>query len=490
MNISRRQILAAGAGLSVASLVERFSHAQAAPRQLRLIVLNVEHALHYSHYPELTGSTAGAAYGYPAFLAPVLAETNQVRIVTGLFNTEKDDQHGSFGASLTCVPTQECSGDQCVAPLGDISIDQVIANALDAASPARIKSLHLTTPFRLWAPQYLQTFSASGKGQNLQPEASPALAYARVFGTAGPAATPGKPQVSDTARRASVLELVGADAARIQRIAPAGARPQIDQFMASLESHQKRLQQLGSASGGASASCKALTPPTLKLPFPEYTNDRDGAYAMQGSWKYSEYAAYNHAQLDLIAMAMACDHTRVACFDLGSDIYPEISINQNHHDFTHGNKYFGPDESNRDHGNIAGPSNVEGEDGKRKIDSRNAELVAHLVAQLRSFENGDGTTLLDDTLILWNNHAGCHNHFGFNEIPLVLIGGKNVGPAFSFVRFGDTGGRTASDWGSNPEVPLPGARFMGDFYASLASWYGLSLAGFGNPKFSRGPLPL
>ncbi len=488
MNITRRHVLAAGAGLSLASLVNRYCHAQVGKRRLRLIVLNTEHSLSYQHHPEMAGTTAGPSYKYPSFLAPVLAETPDVRIVTGLYNTELDDQHGSYGASLTCLPPQSCSGDQCVAPLGGISIDQVIANALAAESPTKLKSLHLTTPHRLWSAQYLRTFSASGPGENLKPEASPELAYARVFGATAAPVTPGAPQLSDAQRRRSILDLVGADAARIQRLAPAGARPQIDQFMASVAAHQKRLEQLNGSPAMVSQSCMPLPTPTLKLPFPGYTNDRDGAYGMQGSWKYTEYSPYNLAQLDLIAMAMACDHTRVAYFDLGSDIYPEISINQNHHDFTHGNKYFGPDESNRDHGNIVGPSNLEGDAGKKAIDLRNAELIAHLVAQLKSFANGDGTTLLDDTLILWNNQAGGHHHYGYNEIPMLLIGGKNLGPAFTFVRFGDTGGRSATEL--NVEKPLPGARFMGDFYTTLASWYGVKMDGFGNPAQRKGMLPL
>lgn len=488
MKITRRHVLAAAAGLPLVSLVNRYSRAQSGKRQLRLIVLNTEHALNYHHYPEMAGATAGPSYQYPSFLSPVLAETSNVRIVTGLYNTELDDQHGSLQASLTCVAPQKCSADQCVAPLGGISIDQVIANALDAESPTKLKSLHLTTPQRLWSVQYLRSFSASGAGENLKPEASPELAYARVFGTTAAPVTPGAPQLSDTQRRSNILDLVGADASRIQRIAPAGARPQIDQFMASVATHQKRLGQLSGSTGAASQSCMPLTAPALKLPFPEYKNDRDGAYGMQGSWKYTEYSAYNLAQLDLIAMAMACDHTRVAYFDLGSDIYPEVSINQNHHDFTHGNKYFGPDESNRDHGNIVGAANLEGDDGKKAIDRRNSELIAHLVKQLKSFVNDDGTTLLDDTLIVWNNQAGGHHHYGYNEIPMVLIGGKNVGPAFTFVRFGETEGRSAMEF--NVEKPLPGARFMGDFYVTLASWYGVSLPSFGNPSQSRGGVAL
>ncbi len=488
MKITRRHVLAAAAGLPLASFVNRYSHAQSGKRRLRLIVLNTEHSLQYQDYPEMAVATAGASYQYPSFLAPVLAETTDVRIVTGLYNTELDDQHGSFGASLTCVAPQKCAADQCVAALGGISIDQVIANALDADSPTKLKSLHLTTPHRLWSAQYLRSFSASGAGENLRPEASPELAYARVFGTAAAPVTPGASQLSDTDRRRNILDVVGADAARIQRIAPAGARPQIDQFMASLAAQQQRLEKLAGSPGTLSQSCKPLTTQPLKLPFPEYKNDRDGAYGMQGSWKYTEYSAYNLAQLDLIAMAMACDHTRVAYFDLGSDIYPEISINQNHHDFTHGNKYFGPDESNRDHGNVVGPSNLEGGDGKRAIDRRNSEFIAHLVKQLKSFVNDDGTTLLDDTLILWNNQAGGHHHYGYNEIPMVLIGGKNAGPAFTFVRFGQTEGRSAAEF--NVEKPLPGARFMGDFYVTLASWYGVSLTSFGNPGQSRGGVPL
>jgi len=135
MTLSRRQLISASAGFSLASLVDRWSFAQAQKRQRRLIVLNTEHGLQYQHHPELIGSTAGASYKYPAFLAPVLAETNQVRIVTGLFNTEMNDQHGSFEASLCCVTPPPCGSDSCVHSLGGISIDQVIANALDAASP-------------------------------------------------------------------------------------------------------------------------------------------------------------------------------------------------------------------------------------------------------------------------------------------------------------------------------------------------------------------
>jgi len=487
MTLSRRQLISASAGFSLASLVDRWSFAQAQKRQRRLIVLNTEHGLQYQHHPELIGSTAGASYQYPAFLAPVLAETNQVRIVTGLFNTEMNDQHGSFEASLCCVTPPPCGSDSCVHSLGGISIDQVIANALDAASPTKLKSIHLTTPYRL-SDQFGRTYSASGPGRNLPPEASAELSYARVFGSATQVST-GKTPVSDTARRTSILDLVGADAQRIRRIAPSGAKPQIEQFMASLESHQNRLKQLNGAPAASSAACKTLPTPSLKLPYPEFKNDRDGAMGMRGSWKYADYAAYNNAQLDLIAMALACNLTSTAYMDIGSNIYPDISINQDHHDFTHGNKYFGPDESNRDFGMIAGPSNVEGKDGIIAIDNRHAQFVARLVASLKSFTNGDGTTLLDDTLILWNANAGCSHHFGFNEIPVVLIGGKNVGPAFTFVRFGDTGGKTAANW-DNPERPLPKSRFLGDLYTSMANWFGVPLSTFGNPEFAQGPLPL
>lgn len=178
---------------------------------------------------------------------------------------------------------------------------------------------------------------------------------------------------------------------------------------------------------------------------------------------------------EVLRQAFACDRTRYVLAGWGLD---------------HGGSWlFGPDLDDL-HNNLA--HMIEGEDAAAaqaaKADMAtlqrwHAERLADFLGKLAATDDG-GTSLLDNTLIVWSTDFGRHTHGGLN-VPYVLLGGAQ-GKLRMGRYFNHYAGSYADDWGTSGDWTKYQAhnRLM----VSILQACGVDTDTFGSPEFT-GPLP-
>ena len=122
-----------------------------------------------------------------------------------------------------------------------------------------------------------------------------------------------------------------------------------------------------------------------------------------------DFRAHIRLMCDLLVLAFQTDSTRVATFLFANESnnrsFPEIGIGEGHHLVSH---------------HQSRPENLA---KVARIDLFYMEQLAYLLGRLNAARDGDGRTLLDNSMILYgcgNSDGNRHNH---DDLPIVLAGG-------------------------------------------------------------------
>ena len=215
----------------------------------------------------------------------------------------------------------------------------------------------------------------------LPAEAHPRIVFERLFGEGGSV----EDRRAALHRRASLLDWVSEDVARLQRKLGPDDRNKVSQYLDTIREVERRIQR-----AEAQASDNVL--PDLDRPV-----GVPAAYA-------------NHARLmfDLQVLALQGDVTRVITFQLAREAstrtYPEAGISEPHHPLTH-------------HGN-----NPEKIAKVAKINQFHVALFAYFLEKLKSTREGNGT-LLDHSLYLYGSGMGNPNVHDHVNLPILVAGG-------------------------------------------------------------------
>lgn len=139
----------------------------------------------------------------------------------------------------------------------------------------------------------------------------------------------------------------------------------------------------------------------------------------------AEYPTITDLQVDIMALALACDYTRVATlqFDRGAGgpIFQWDGMNHeySHHKLSHGkvrDDCFGDSTDN-------GCDDVDGfENMLFDIDRWHAEKYARLLSRLDGYVEADGKSVLDNSLILYTNELSDGKGHSFMDLPYILAG--------------------------------------------------------------------
>lgn len=235
------------------------------------------------------------------------------------------------------------------------------------------------------------------------------------------------------ARRRSVLDHVRGDLARLAREIPASERPRLDEHAAALA---RLFDQLGG--GDAPAGCA-----------------RPSLTASGGNTQYA--TAVRH-MFEIIRAALLCDRSRVVSLTLAHGNSPEgfhglipgVGSADGHHEISHALTDGGlPD--------------------MLAIERWYSERVADFLLSLKRTPEGDGSSMLDHTLVAYFTDVSDSQGHNETDMPVLLFGGKALGLR---------GGR-------NVQV----GRAMPDVWVSVARAFGVQLERFGNPAYNRGPAP-
>ncbi len=427
--LARRQVLRGlGAGVVLAGGLLRSLRAEAAPPVKRAIFIFYANGSHPGWAPEGTGTE----YKLTPHLAPLgplgphISVLKNLSLARGRGNPHKASTFSALGAG------------------GATSVDQRLAAANRARG--RLPSLELAIGFTGGGGGVAPSLSQVD-GVFLPGERNPFAAYARVASRVG-----GKDAVASTRAtvallegRRSVLDHVNQDLRLVRgRLAP-GERHKADLYLSAVRDLEKNL---GALAGNLRVpACGRMSPPP------------DAADYVA---RVSDMPKISRVFLDVIAMAMACDVTRVSTMMWGggeSDEPVEFMGMRDWHSTTHGD-----------------PGGAPGQ----KVIAMQAYLAgeyAYLLQRLASFEIGGGRTLLDESVVVLGTQNGNSNQTNFakedhdrRNTPFVVAG--RLGGALRPRGVVDCEGRNHND-----------------LYLSLLRGFGLTDAAVGDPEWCQGPLP-
>lgn len=375
-------------------------------------------------------------------LQPLARHKDDLNIVGGVdlissLSGPGDAHQKGTGQCLTAWPLQEGTfpGDAGLSAgwANGISIDQRIADHI--AGNSRFRSLEFGV--HVDGSDVKSRIIYRGPGRPIPPENDPGAMYDRIFGDVGSGGSAAKEKLET--RRQLVLDAVLGQYRALHGKLGAEDRLKLDAHMASIGSIQERLGKDTVEFGGA---CQPLNINGALDPM------RSSAIPMIGT-----------LQMDLIAMAFACDLTRVASLQwtrstsevvfswLGDD------IREGHHPLAH--------KGDEDRVKVA---------QNTRINQWYADQFAYLIDTLKAIPEGDGT-VFDNTVILWTNEQSKGNNHDRMDMPYVLAG--SAGGHFETGRYLARDGR------------VPHNHLM----VSLLEAFDIDDDLFGDPEYGSGPLP-
>ncbi|TWT95589.1 hypothetical protein Pla100_32300 [Neorhodopirellula pilleata] len=220
------------------------------------------------------------------------------------------------------------------------------------------------------------------------PESNPRLVFERLFGDGSHGERHANYQRRQQ-RQESVIDFLREEANFVARQIGTEDRRKIDEYLTGIRAIENRIEK--SERFGLPVDPDVPTPSGI----PE------------------SYAEHMRLMIDVMSLALATDTTRVSTLMLAHDgsnrSFKEIEIGDGHHDLSHHKK----DEERLE--KIA------------RIDAFYCEQLAYLLGAMKSHRLDSGSTLLDNTLLVYGSgicDGDRHNH---DDLPVIFAGGGAQG---------------------------------------------------------------
>jgi len=366
-------------------------------------------------------SVSGETPTFSESTSPLADVKQHVVLVDGLPSGNPGNNHGAPDA-LTGLGFSD--------PAKLISVDQYIADQLIAAgTKTQIPSLLLgaeSTVSGGRSPYY--------RKDNLPGIASPTSAYSTLFGSAIPSNTSSDDLLR---RRRSVLDHLKNEIKALEGNLGSEQKYKLELHIDSIRQIEERL---ANASSGQTGGCSVPTKPAT-----------DPANPLQA----------NLLHMDLLVGAFACDITRVASIQWGSDQMMNANLSEiglsgeEHNGMIH----------------TGAPAHLD----LIKLEKWLHQQFVGVIKKLKATPEADGSgTLLDNTLVAWCRDMGDSPNHNQNEMKFVLASGEGgylkTAPGGRYIKSGERHERVL--------LSLCDAMGVTDF------------SGFGDPALgSKSPLP-
>jgi hypothetical protein len=382
---TRRTFLKLGLAGGAAALFPwlRADRAQAAGERVpKLLLFFTPHGTVWDQWRPSGGERD---YTFSPILQPLSAHRDHITIVDGIEIVSGTDYYiphtytmpelwtGSpidTSASMFC---REDHGGRCFGWNTSLSVDQAIAQQLNDARP--YATIELGYACGGLHPAARMIYSAPGQPKS--PIDDPTRAFDTLFGSVNPDA---QAAARDALRRRSVLDTVTADLGAHQ-----AKLSSADQ--ARLDAHASALRELE----------RALVPSDVVCTQPDRPAGVDSQSAID-------------LQSDLAVAALGCGLTRIASVqtriaDNDNSLYPWVGLDTGgHHTLSHDS---GPDAQAK----------------LAKVYQWYAGRFAHLLDKLAATPDADGTSLLDNTFVIWGSELGQGWNHDIKNVPFVFAGG-------------------------------------------------------------------
>jgi len=447
IKFSRRSLLRGlGYGAPFCAGLAKNLYAQTAPRITRVAMFAYANGSHYGSEP--TGS--GTTFALKPHLAPLEAVRNDIIVFKNL-TMIRDPGNAHRGASFS------------VFGLGNAtSVDQVFANQLKSTTP--LASLELAVGQTSGDGGVIPGLSQVN-GSFLPGANNPVAAYQRIAdritGGAPPPSTGTPPMTTPTEaeqallRRKSVLDFVKEDVKMLRGRLGSAEAAKLDFYTESLRTLERDITGIiPTPTNPTTPPPPTTTPMCTKIPAPTITTRT----------MMNDMPAHSRLYLDVVAMAFACNVTRVASMMWGGGENNErikfgnIDISA-WHSVSHGDPDSGP--------------------GQQIINMQVyfAQEFLYFVQKLKSISDG-GYTLLDNTAAILctqngSSQLGAAANFAATDhppqhAPFVVAG--SCGGAWTTGRLIDIGGRNHND-----------------VYVSIARAIGMNVTTIGRASWCKGP---
>jgi hypothetical protein len=431
---SSRRALLRGAGVALSlpwleSLSPRALHAQAGALPRRFLPIFLPNGAPELWRPSSSGT--GDAWALSSILEPFGAALKaKLNVVTNLengsvFNRDGsaivDPSHGRLaGAWLTCVDAAKVRAELGREEANGISVDQVLAQHAAFQGKTALPSLQvgLSTPLSECDSEPCSSSRSVSWASSTQPMYklvdplevfNELVSGVRHTDPSDPAAVEARKRL---ARQQSVLDAVLENAQRTRTRLGASDQQRMDEFLESVRAVERRVTGVSAGMGGLACSPRAA---------PSILAAEQSALAPRQNTATYDKGLHADAMNDLIAMAFECDVTRIISFMLEDE----------RSEFTYDHvqeRTFTEQGSTLKGGTCPEYHMAQHQSGDvfATITWWNVGKVADLCRKLDAIEEAPGVSVLDNSVVMLGACMHGGNHWA-NELPLVLLGGSNLG---------------------------------------------------------------
>jgi hypothetical protein len=358
-------------------------------RPVRLGFMFVPNGIHMEDW---TPKAEGADFELPYILEPLQDLREHLTVLTGLTHDKArangdgpGDHARSAAAFLTGSQPRKTHGADIKV---GISVDQYASQQI--GQKTRFGSLELGLERGGQAGNcdsgyscaYSSNISWRSENTPVPKEVDPGLVFDRLFAT-GDAKERAESRARRDRYRLSVLDSVQDDAQRLKSQLGMKDQQKLDEYFTSVRELERRVTFAGS---GVDAPEGAVRPGGIP-----------GAY-------------HEHARLmlDMLALAFQADLTRISTFMFANEgsnrPYKDIEITDGHHDLSH-------------HG-----GDPEKHDKIRRINRHHMEQFAYFLKKLDSLKEADGSSVLENSLIVYGCAISDGNRHNHDDLPVLLLG--------------------------------------------------------------------
>ena len=337
-----------------------------------------------------TPKKSGAGFDLPPTMAPLNNVKDYLTVFSGLTLDNarpKGDGPGDHARSAAAFLTgaKPYKTDGANIKLG-VSADQVAATRIGHLT--RLPSLEMGLDKGDTAGNcdsgyscaYVANISWRSESSPMPKEMNPASLFDRMFGE-GDKAT----RARRLKYRKSILDFVADDAKRLDRQLGRADQRKLDEYMSSIREIERRIER-------QQKDDHNLPKPDMKRP--------EGVP--------QDMADHMKLMCDLLWLAWRTDTTRISTVMVARDgsnrSYPWLGVKEGHHSVSH-------------HGRD--PQKI---DAIRKIDLYHMQLFAHFIERLKNTPEGNGTNMLDNSLIMLGSGIGDGDRHNHEDLPVLTLG--------------------------------------------------------------------
>ena len=348
------------------------------------------------HMADWKPAEAGKLGTLPDVLKPLTPFKSHLNVLSEL-TLDKARANGDGGGDHARAMSSFLTGRQARKTHGaDIragqSADQHVATAVGDAT--RYPSLELGIERGQQAGNcdsgyscaYSSNLSWRGDSTPNAKETDPKQVFERLFGDGDV-----KDVAASRAKRElynkSVLDFVSADAKRLTGTLGGGDRRKLDEYLSAVREMEVRIDKAKKAATG-----KPPAKPDMAAP--------------AGIPK--DMAEHCRLMCDLLVLAFRTDTTRVVTLPFANDgsnrAYPTLGVSEGHHELSHHQR------------------NADKQAKIKRINTFHIEQLAYLVGKMQAVKEDNGSTLLDNTMLVYGSGISDGDRHNHDDLPILLLG--------------------------------------------------------------------